>query len=155
ILALALALATTAAVPPVRTMYNDALAREQAVRAALDAPDALATILIDVRTVVAAYEAVVKHYPASSYSDDALWNAGRLSIDAFVKFGQAQDKDAATRLLNRLKTTYPSSKFVKQMPEQLARVQDDGARDVPPAEGSARLQPSGTAQSSSPAPAKA
>src|SRR5262249_7462323 len=94
ILALALPPATKAAVPPVRTMYNDALAREQAVRAALDAPDALATILIDVRTVVAAYEAVVKHYPASSYSDDALWNAGRLSIDAFVKFGQAQDKEA-------------------------------------------------------------
>lgn len=127
ILVLAIALAATAAVPVVRAMYNDALAREQAVRAALEAPDALATILIDVRAVVTAYESVVTHYPASSYSDDALWNAGRLSIDAFAKFGQVQDREAATRLLNRLKAKYPTSKFVKQVPEQLARIEDGNA----------------------------
>jgi N-acetylmuramoyl-L-alanine amidase len=111
-------------VKPVRTMYNEALAREQAVRPALAAPEALATILIEVRTVVAAYESLVKHYPVSSYSDDALWNAARLSLDAYAKFNQGADKDAAVRLLNKLATAYPMSKFAKQVPEQLTRVQD-------------------------------
>ena len=126
LIALALAVTTTAAVPPVRTMYSDALAREQAVRAALSAPDALATILIDVRAVVAAYESVAKHYPASGYSDDALWNAARLSMDAFARFNQPVDKDAAVRLLKKLAATYPSSKFAKQVPDQLARVEPAG-----------------------------
>ena len=75
--------------PPVRTMYTDAMAREQTVRAALGAPDAAPAVLADVRAVVAAYEAVVRHYPASGYSDNALWQAGRLSLDAFARFGQA------------------------------------------------------------------
>ncbi len=132
--AIALALTATVVVPPaparaqavkhVRAMYNEALDGEQAVRPALASSTALATILIDVRSVVAAYEAVVKRYPASGYSDDALWNAGRLSLDAFAKFGQSQDKDAGVRLLRRLAANYPSSKFVKQVPEQLARVDE-------------------------------
>src|SRR5581483_12020692 len=132
ILAIALVSMTTAAVPRtfaapqpvkhVRTMYNDALAGEQAVRPALAAPGALATILIDVRSVVAAYEAVAKRYPASGYSDDALWYGGRLSLDAFAKFGQSQDRDAGVRLLRRLAASYPSSKFAPQVPDQLARV---------------------------------
>src|SRR5581483_3153183 len=122
ILVFVLAVAAAAAVPPVRTMYNDALAREQAVRAALAAPDALATILIDIRAVVASYESVVKHYPASGYSDDALWNAGRLELDAYARFGQASDKDTAARLLKKLAATYPTSKFAKQVPDQLGRI---------------------------------
>src|SRR2546423_432930 len=72
-----------APVAPVRSMYNNAMAREQSVRAALSAPDAAVAVLSDVRAVVAAYEAVVRHYPASGYSDNALWQAGRLSLDAF------------------------------------------------------------------------
>jgi N-acetylmuramoyl-L-alanine amidase len=122
-----IALTTQAAVPPVRTMYQEALAREQAVRGALAAPEALATILADVHAVVAAYEAIVRHYPASGYSDNALWNAGCLSLDAFAKFGQERDKDTAIRLLNKLVATYPTSKLVKQVPAQLARVGDAAA----------------------------
>ena len=121
----AAAIATAAA--PARTMYGDALAREQAIRPALAASDALATILVDVRAVVAAYEGVVKQYPASGYSDDALWNAGRLCIDAYAKFGQAPDRDRAVRLLTRLGAAYPTSKFARQVPEQLARLEGAGA----------------------------
>ena len=75
------------AAPPVRTMYTDALAREQRVRAALAAPDAAPAVLGDVRALVAVYEALVRRYPASGYSDNALWQAGRLSMDAFARFG--------------------------------------------------------------------
>src|SRR5438128_1880096 len=68
------------AAPPVRTMYNEALAREQTVRMALTADEAAPAMLADVRAVVAAYEAIVVHYPSSGYSDNALWQAGRLAL---------------------------------------------------------------------------
>jgi N-acetylmuramoyl-L-alanine amidase len=123
-----------AAAPTVRTMYNDALAREQAVRAALAADDAPASTLDDVHAVIARYESVVRRYPASSYSDNALWQAARLALDAFSKFSQPQDKDAAIRLLRRLAANYPSSRLASQVPDELARV---GGAATPPAAASA------------------
>jgi N-acetylmuramoyl-L-alanine amidase len=123
-------IATQAAVPPVRTMYIDTLAHEQAVRAVLAAPDGLATILADVRVVVTEYESLVKHYPASGYSDNALWNAGCLSLDAFARFNQQQDKDAGIRLLKKLTAMYPTSKLARQVPEQLAQLAPRHDRDV-------------------------
>ena len=107
---------------PPQAMYTETLAREQTVRAALASPQTASAALPDVRAVIAAYEAIVKAYPASGYSDDALWEAGCLALDAFARFGQATDRDTGVRLLRRLKTSYPSSKFLKQVPEQLARV---------------------------------
>ena len=105
--------------PPVRTMYQQALAREQTVRSALAAPDATAAVLGDVHALVASYEAIVRHYPASGYSDNALWQAGRLSLDAFVRFGQPGDRDAGIRLLRKLAATYPSSRLAARVPAQL------------------------------------
>lgn len=116
------------AAPPVRTMYNDALAREQDVRAALSAADATPAVLVDVRAAVAAYEAVVRHYPASAYSDNALWQGGRLLLDAFSRFGQPADKDAGIRMLKRLAAMYPTSKLARQVPEQLTRANSDEIR---------------------------
>ncbi len=110
------------ALPPARTMYSDALAREQSVRATLAAPDAAPAVLLDVRALVTAYEAVARQYPASGYSDNALWQAGLLALDAFARFGQQLDKDRGVRLLRKLTVAYPSSRLVAQVPEQLARV---------------------------------
>src|SRR6266850_1247216 len=110
------------ALPPARTMYSDALAREQSVRAALAAPDAAPAVLLDVRALVTAYEAVARQYPASGYSDNALWQAGLLALDAFARFGQQLDKERGVRLLRKLTVAYPSSRLVAQVPEQLARV---------------------------------
>ena len=120
----ALAAQTAYAGAPARTMYMETLAREQAVRAVLTADGALATILTDVRAVVASYESLVAHYPASGYSDNALWQAGCLSLDAYARFRQPQDRDSGLRLLKRLAVGYPSSKLVKDVAEQLARVDD-------------------------------
>jgi N-acetylmuramoyl-L-alanine amidase len=105
-----------------RDLYVAALAREQTARLAVAADDPAPTTLVDVRAVVAAYEAIVKRYPASGYSDNALWQAGRLSLEAFLRFGQPRDKKAALRLLRALAAGYPTSKLVKQVPEQLARL---------------------------------
>ncbi len=98
---------------PVRTLYNDALAKEQAVRAALNDQADPESVLKAVRSVVTAYESVVRRYPNSSYCDDALWRAARLSLDAFDRFGQPRDQDAGRRLLRRLATEYPASKLAK------------------------------------------
>jgi N-acetylmuramoyl-L-alanine amidase len=105
--------------PPARTMYQQALSREQTVRAALAAPDATSAVLGDVHALVASYEAVVRHYPGSGYSDNALWQAGRLSLDAFVRFGQPADRDAGVRLLRKLAAAYPASKLAAQVPAQI------------------------------------
>jgi len=113
---------TQAGVPPVRTMYNDTLAMEQKVRASMEAPDAPPSIVSDVHAVVAAYEALVRRYPASGYSDNALWQAGRLALDAFAAFGDAADREAGVKLLRRLAAGYPTSKLVAQVPDILARV---------------------------------
>ena len=121
-LALVIATTTMLAAPPVRTMYTEALARERTVRVALASADAAPAVLSDVHAVIAAYEATVKAHPASGYSDNALWQAGTLALDAFARFGQPQDKDTGLRLLRRLAATYPTSKLVKLVPEQLARV---------------------------------
>ena len=148
-LGVAILLAATArAAPAVRTMYTQAMAREQTVRAALSAPDAAPAVLSEARAVVAAYENLVRHYPASGYSDNALWQAGRLSLDAFTRFGQAPDKDAGVRILKKLAATYPTSKLVKQIPEQLTRAEQRGA-DAAPSAAVPLAPPAATA---SPAP---
>ncbi len=90
------AAASAAVPPPARTLYTDALAREQSVRAAMTAENATAAVLDDVRAVVAAYEAVMQTYPKSGYSDNALWQAGVLALDAFTQFGQPADRRPAS-----------------------------------------------------------
>src|SRR5437763_899889 len=70
-----------------KAMYEAALEREQAVRAALEDPHANAGALADLRTLAAAYEAIVRRYPTSAYCDNALWQAGVLELDAFARFG--------------------------------------------------------------------
>jgi N-acetylmuramoyl-L-alanine amidase len=109
---------TVIAAPPVAAMYVDTMARERAIRVALADPDAPLK-LEEVRAVVRAYDAIVAQYPASGYSDNALWQAGHLALDAFWRFGQAQDKDTCVRLLQRLVTAYPTSKLAKQVPAVL------------------------------------
>ena len=115
-----------AAAPTVRAMYTDAMAREEALRAALNAPDVPPGVLGEIRATVAAYEAVVRRYPASSYSDNALWQAARLSLDAFTRFGQVADKETGVRILKKLAASYPTSKLARQVPEQITRAEQAG-----------------------------
>ena len=118
---------TVIAAPPVAAMYMDTMAREKAIRVALADPDAPLK-LEEVRAVVRAYEAIVAQYPASGYSDNALWQAGHLALDAFWRFGQAQDKDTCVRLLQRLVAAYPTSKLTKQVPAELRQTAVPGPR---------------------------
>jgi N-acetylmuramoyl-L-alanine amidase len=122
---LLVAVSAMAATPTVRNMYNDALAREQKVRAAMATDDGSTAVVNEVRATVVRYEAVVRHYPTSSYCDNALWQAALLSLDAFAKYGQAQDRETGLRLLKQLASMYPTSKLAAQVPAQLARLTAD------------------------------
>jgi N-acetylmuramoyl-L-alanine amidase len=124
-------------------MYVAAMAREETVRAALAQKDGDVDVSVaaNARAVVAAYEEIVRLYPASGYSDNALWQAGRLSIDAFLRFGLQRDKNTGIRLLRQLTTGYPTSRQVLEVPDQLARVEappgSGGPKDPPPTTSSA------------------
>jgi N-acetylmuramoyl-L-alanine amidase len=122
---LALAFVAVVAAPvsaalTVQALYGDAMAKENAVREALSDQTTSETVLKALRMAVTAYESLVRRYPTSSYSDNALWQAARLSLDGFARFGQPQDRDAGIRLLKALASAYPSSRLASQVPEQLA-----------------------------------
>ena len=121
---LSLGTAGAAAQPlSIEKLFLDASAKEQAVRTALASPVVTETALKAVRTVVADFETIVRRFPTSAYCDDALWRAGQLSLEAFAKFGDAQDKTAGIRLLRAVASQYPTSKFAKQVPAVIASVE--------------------------------
>jgi N-acetylmuramoyl-L-alanine amidase len=106
-----------------RELYVAALARERMVRTALaDEHASAAACLDEIHAVVAAYLALPRRYPASGYSDNALWQAGRLSLDAFARFGEDRDRSAGVRLLQRLAAGYPTSKLARQVPAAIDAV---------------------------------
>jgi N-acetylmuramoyl-L-alanine amidase len=112
-----------------RDLFLAAMAREHAVRATFAGTPAPDAALKDVHGIVTAYQALVRRFPASGYSDDALWQAGRLELDAFARFGESRDKDVGVRLLQRLAADYPTSKLAKRVPETMATLK--GSPHVP------------------------
>jgi N-acetylmuramoyl-L-alanine amidase len=97
-----------------RALYNRTLEREQQLRAVEQEATAK-----QIHTIVAAYDAIVRRFPASGYSDNALWQGGNLALLAFERFGDAADRRTAERLLRRLKSEYPTSTFAKRVDEAL------------------------------------
>ena len=123
-LSLALAavlLRPAAAAPPAHALYAEALAHEQTVRAELASDGRTLETLRTVRNIVAEFESLVRHYPASGYSDNALWQAALLALDAYETFGHEGDRETAVRLLKALVASYPSSSLVARVPERLAK----------------------------------
>ena len=139
--------------PTAQSMYADATAKEKAVRVAF--ADALSreALLKAVHTAVAAYERLVRRYPASGYCDNALWNAGVLSLDAFRRFGDERDFTAGVRLLKMLVSEYPSSRLAKQAPAAITEASSAGSATAvaPRAEPD---RPARAAAASAPGPAR-
>jgi N-acetylmuramoyl-L-alanine amidase len=131
-----------------RSMYESALAREGALRgAAVPAP------LDDLRAAVASYERVVRRYPSSPYSDNALWQAAGVARLAWERFGHEEDRTAALKLLARLRREYPASSLVSRVAEAVRALEPrrpDPARTLPPA-AAAEAPP--VAAAAGPAPA--
>ena len=70
-----------------RRLYTRALDRERTLRDSAQKP-----ALKQLRAAVASYEAIVRRYPASGYSDNALWQAANLALLAYDEYGEAADK---------------------------------------------------------------
>src|SRR5688500_4875035 len=100
-----------------RVRYEPALAREAQLRLVLDNTDAPATAraatMREARSVIAAYETLVRRYHGSGYSDNALWNAAEIAATLYARFGRADDKALALRYYQRLIGEYPTSSLVK------------------------------------------
>jgi N-acetylmuramoyl-L-alanine amidase len=106
-----------------KSLYLAAQAREQTIRAALDAsPPEPPPTRDAMRQAVAAYRQVVLRFPASGYCDNALWQAAQLSADTFARHGDERDRAAALQLLMALQSEYPSSTLVAKARTEAARI---------------------------------
>ena len=108
-----------------RTLYERALEREQALRS----PDRAQPTAAEFRGVIDAYDNVVRRFPTSGYSDNALWQAGNLAWLAYQRFGDAADRDSAVRFLTRLKREYPSSSLRSGV-DEILRAATNGAENT-------------------------
>ncbi len=106
-----------------RELYAAAVARERAVRATFSGTPSPDVVLKDIHTIVTAYQTVVRRFPSSGYADNALWQAGRLELDAFARFGTPSDREAGVRLLRRLEAEYPASARSKRVRDVLASIE--------------------------------
>src|SRR3954471_2021506 len=77
-----------------RTLYARALDRERVLREGDGAS------LEQLRGLGDTYGAIGRKFPASGYTDNALWQGGTVALLAFERFGQASDRRTAERLLN-------------------------------------------------------
>jgi N-acetylmuramoyl-L-alanine amidase len=133
-------------------LYTRALARERTVR-----DGARPATLGQIRSVVAAFERVVRGYPRSGYADNALWQAGQLSLLAYERFGQAADRRTGERVLKLLRSGYPSSSLVPRARAALGQFEsvraanDRAAAPPPPARSDAGVPRGPAAGDSEPA----
>ncbi|MGE0461934.1 MAG: N-acetylmuramoyl-L-alanine amidase [Vicinamibacterales bacterium] len=113
--------------------YERALEREGPVRARLErsldptAAERTAT-LREVTRLVTAYEAIVRRFPRSGYSDNALWQGAGLAEAAYRRFARADDHTRAITLYGWLIREYPSSPYVRRARAQVAGLEQ--ARSV-------------------------
>jgi N-acetylmuramoyl-L-alanine amidase len=106
VLCSAMAVPLARAADSAQQLYREAQAKEQTMRAEADPPPS------DWHAAIRAYEAIVRRYPTSGYSDNALWQAAGLARDLFAQTGDVREKARAARLLRALVSEYPSSKLV-------------------------------------------
>jgi N-acetylmuramoyl-L-alanine amidase len=124
VLCAVLAAPVDAAAQSAERLYREALAREQTLRVAPD-PE-----VSEYRSLIRAYEAVVRRYPRSGYSDNALWQAAGLARDLHERAGNSRDRERAVRFLQLIVSEYPSSSLVAGAILEVARLSD---RASPPA----------------------
>jgi N-acetylmuramoyl-L-alanine amidase len=110
------------------TLYERTFEREESARASA------AATADSLRAIARSYEAIVRRYPTSGYSDNALWQAAGLMKLAFDKTGDDADRQSAERLLTWLRREYPSSSLARKADAQLREL--SGPTSAPAAEPS-------------------
>ena len=104
-----------------RERYDELQGRETTVMAIIaetqaDAPPATRDeVLRKARSVIASYDALVRRFHSSGYSDNALFNAATIAEALYAKFNRAADRAAAERYRHRLRVEYPNSSLVKKL----------------------------------------
>ncbi len=124
IVAVALAVSAVATLdgraPSAQQRYEAARTREAQVRAAAEkvAPSAptpeIDEVVRPVRRVMTDYENLVRRYPTSGYSDNALLQAAGLSQFLYSRFGRSADRVTAENYYGWLIREYPTSRFRAQ-----------------------------------------
>jgi N-acetylmuramoyl-L-alanine amidase len=96
--------------------YESALEQEHLVSASP------AAAVSDFRLVVNKYWRLVRRYPSSGYADNALWQAGNLSMEAFRRFSDDRDRQRSAQLFQWLKDQYPHSSMLARASNQLEQL---------------------------------
>ncbi len=153
-LLIAVSAPASAAAASAREMYTAAMARENSLRAAWEesagAPPA--ATLKQARSIVSAYEAIVRRYPTSGYCDNALWQASGLAADAFARSQQDSDRRTAIRLLEFLAREYPTSPLAKKAADQARRLQSSAPANASNTAKGAEVSNRGREASAAPTP---
>ena len=76
----------------------------------------------DFRFVINKYWNIVRLHPVTGYADNALWQAGSLSMESFRRFSEDRDKYRAIQLFRWLKEQYPHSAMVARATSQLEQL---------------------------------
>ncbi|ODS53271.1 MAG: hypothetical protein ABS36_15235 [Acidobacteria bacterium SCN 69-37] len=98
--------ATPAQAQTAQVRYERALAREHAARRQAN------VTVASLRSIAVAYEQIVRRYPRSGYSDNALYQGAGVLQLAWERGGQTRDRDQALKMLDWLRREYPSSSLV-------------------------------------------
>lgn len=101
-----MATGTSVSAQSAEQLYRDAQTREDALRASAE------VIPAEYRSIIRAYEDLVRRYPRSGYSDNAFWQAAGLARDLFERTDNPRDRDHALRFLRLIVSEYPSSSLV-------------------------------------------
>ncbi|MBI1876019.1 MAG: N-acetylmuramoyl-L-alanine amidase [Acidobacteria bacterium] len=131
---------------PARELYQRAVGKDEALRTAVAAGDR-SPAAKEFRDTIGAYEVVVRRYPKSGYSDNALLKAAALARLANERFGDARDRRTAVRLLRTLVDQYPTSSLVAG-----ARTELEGLAPASQSTGPMPRSPSTLGATPAPAP---
>ena len=132
-------------------LFEQALRRESLLRQELEtarggAPGGV--LLERIRVLVGSYEDLARLFAKSESSDDSLSHGGMLAADAYVKFGEANDRETALRLLRSLSSRFPASPLAKQAATRVRAL--ESGRPAPPVAAVAAV-PASAAPLSAPA----
>ena len=61
------------------------------------------------RSIISAYDEIVRRYPHSSYGDDALWRGANLALKTYQQYHSELDRRTGLRMLEWLESEHPTS----------------------------------------------
>ena len=91
-----------------RVSYETVVAHEKKIGGS-------ASTLRQFRVIISNYDEIVRRYPHSSYSDDALWRGANLALKAYQQYDSELDRRTGLRMLEWLESEYPTSALLNRV----------------------------------------